>query len=451
MDPTREEVCLAVSAVSERPLGNLELLRARPHFARLWTGYVVSRFGDAVDGLAILWLVYSVTGSTLLMGALSAAGMLPSILLGPFAGVLVDRWPRKRVMMAGDAGRALLTLAVAAAWATGHLDVWMLFVWVLAASTLEVFAETARRAVIPAMVGPGNLIVAQSLAGMGDSLAQLFGYAGAGVVVARLGITAAILLDSATFWFSLGSVALSRIPELPPRREPLRVGEFFADLREGLSFLGARKALMQLMVLMMLVNFALGPVGALLPAFVGGVLEVGPEGLGPVFASLSIGALVGSLLVGSAARGLGELALMRAGLLGIGAALALLVTAGRVWHVAGLLLAMGLALAPAQAGVGSLFQRLTPADKQGRMAGLRGTVALGIMPLSTALAGALAELVSIPVLFGAMGAFVMLVSAIILWSPAVRAAAAQPSGPQEVREAPVEIPALARESDGSER
>lgn len=440
-----------MASVSERPLSNLELLRARPHFARLWVGEVVSRFGDAVDGLAVLWLVYSVTGSTLLMGALSAVGMLPGILLGPFAGVLVDRWPRKRVMMIGDAGRGLLTLAVALAWATGRLEIWMLFAWALVASTLEVFAETARRAVIPVMVGPVNLVVAQSLAGTGDSLAQLFGYLGAGVVVARLGITAAILLDSATFWFSLGSVALSRIPELPPRREALRVRAFVADLREGFAFLAAHRALRQLLVLMLLANFALGPVGALLPAYVGGVLGAGPGGLGPVFASLSVGALAGSLLVGSVARGLGELALMRVGLLGIGAGLALFLVAGAVWHAAGLLLAVGLALAPAQAGVGSLFQRLTPADKQGRLAGLRGTAALAIMPLSTALAGALAELLPLPVLFAAVGAFIVLLSAIILWSPALREAAAKPPAPQAAQEAPGEVLPVAAEADAAER
>lgn len=409
--------------MSERPLNNLQLLRARPHFARLWAGQVVSRLGDAVDGLAVLWLVYSVTGSTLLTGTLSAAGMLPTIALGPFAGVLVDRWSRKWVMVVGDAGRGLLTLATAAAWATGRLEVWMLFVWVVVASTLEVFAETARRAVIPAMVGPANLVVAQSLAGTGESLAQLAGYAGAGMVMARLGIAAAILLDSATFWLSLLSVALARIPELPRRRERLPVRAFLADLREGVGLLRTRRALGRLLLLTTLANFALGPVGALLPAHVGRVLGAGPEGLGPVFASLSVGALTGSLLVGSAARGVGEVPLMRVGLLGMGAALGLLLVAGTVWQVAGLLLAVGLALAPAQAGAGSLFQRLVPAEMQGRMIGLRGTVALAAMPLSTAAAGALAELVPIPVLFAAVGAFIALVSAAILWSPDLREAA----------------------------
>lgn len=411
---------------STLPLTAAQLLRARPHFARLWVGHVVSRFGDSVDGLAVMWLVLTMTGSTLLMGTLSAVGMLPSILLGPFAGVLVDRWPRRRVMLVGDAGRGILTMAVAYAWASGRLQIWMLFAWLVASSCLEVFAETARRAVVPSMVGERNLVVAYSLAGTGQSLAELFGYVGAGVVLARFGIAAAILIDSATFWFSAGAVALSRIPELPHRHEKLDATAFFRDLRQGFAFLSGHKVFTHLLFLVALTNGALGPLGVLLPAFVGKVLGVGPESLGYMFASLSVGVLVGSLVVGSVARGAGELRLLRTGLLGIGGALALIWAAGSVWHVAGLMLALGLAIAPAQAGLGSLFQRLTPADKQGRIMALRGSVALAITPLSSALAGALGEAVSIPVLFGVGGLAIAASSAAILWNRTIRTATTLP-------------------------
>src|SRR5690554_1997067 len=149
-----------------------------------------------------MWIILELTGSSLMMGTLVVVNVLPSILIGPFAGVLVDRWSRKRVMIVADVGRGLVTLTLAALWFLGVLPVWALFVATFVNSVFEVFALPARRAVVPLLVGKENLVPANAIYSFGENLASLFGLVAAGVVVASAGILAAIVVDGVTFLFS---------------------------------------------------------------------------------------------------------------------------------------------------------------------------------------------------------------------------------------------------------
>ncbi|BAS27804.1 MFS transporter [Limnochorda pilosa] len=397
-------------------LSGLGVLRAKRDFARIWAGQVVSRFGDALDVIAFMWIILELTGSTLMMGTLVVVNTLPSIFLGPFAGVLVDRWSRRRVMIACDVGRGLVTLSVAALWALGSLPVWMLFVVTFVNSIFEVFELPARGAVVPLMVGRENLVAANAIYGFASSLAQLFGLGAAGVVVASLGVTAAVVTDAVTFFLSALSVVVSAVPELERERLPLKIRPFLRELGEGLAFVRSEKVVLFAIVLAGVVNFALGPLNALMPVFARGALGLGPEALSLIFMGFTAGALVGAALVGQIFKGTAEVILLRWGMVGVGLAYGLLGLVPSAWAAVAVAAGMGLAIPFAQAGFSSLVQRRTPEDRMGRVSSLMGTLVLAAMPLSAGVAGAVAERVSIPIVFASLGVLVMATSAALLWT-----------------------------------
>ncbi|MGE5599355.1 MAG: MFS transporter, partial [Bacteroidota bacterium] len=102
--------------------------RRNPSFFRFWCAAVINRSGDSLDTIAHMWLVLELTGSTMMMGTIMVANMLPSIILGPFTGVLADRWDRKRLVVICDIMRGLVMAGVAALLFLGHLKAAYLYV-----------------------------------------------------------------------------------------------------------------------------------------------------------------------------------------------------------------------------------------------------------------------------------------------------------------------------------
>ncbi|MEW6228897.1 MAG: MFS transporter [Bacillota bacterium] len=400
---------------SERGLTSLPFLRAKPDFCRIWAGNVCSRFGDALDTIAFMWIILKLTGSTLMMGTLMVVNMLPSIVLGPFAGVLVDRWQRKQVMLICDAARGFLTVCIAFLWLSGDLAVWMLYAVTFANSVLEAFAQPARGAVIPLLAGRENLVAANSLYSFGESLATLFGLGVAGVVVSTLGITTAVAIDAVTFWVSALSVLVSRLPELARNVTPLNFRQFSHELGEGLTFVRQTEPVFLAILLAGLINIAVAPINVLTPVYVAEDLRLGATDLSHVYIALTLGSLLGAALVGSLGPKIHEVNLMRLGFVGVGASYALFYLARSKWPLVTLTGFLGFAVPFANTGFRTLLQRSTPKERMGRIQSLMGTLVLAAMPLSSGLSGFLGEHVPIPTLFGMLGIFVTLVAGTILW------------------------------------
>ncbi len=404
----------------ERGLGNLGLLRAKPDFCRIWAGNVCSRFGDALDTIAIMWIALELTGSTLTMGALMVVNMLPSIVLGPIAGVLVDRWRRRRVMLVCDVGRGFLTAGIALLWLSGDLAIWMLYAVTFANSVLEAFAQPARGAAIPLLAGHENLVTANSLYSMGENLATLFGLAAGGLVVSTLGVATAVSADAATFWVSALSVLVSRLPELARNEIPLSLRQLSRELGEGLMFVRRTQPVFLAILLAGLINVALAPLNVLTPVYVVEDLGLGATDLSHVYIAFTLGSLLGATLIGSFGSRIHDVRLMRLGFMGVGASYTLLYLASSKWPLVTLAGLLGVAVPFASTGFRTLLQRSTPKDKMGRIQSLMGTLVLAAIPISSALSGLLGEYVPIPLLFGMLGIFVMLAAGTILWGRVFR-------------------------------
>jgi len=226
---------------TRRPIGYGELLRRNQDFRRLWGGQVVSQLGDWFSLITLQSLLLQLTGSATVLAVLALAQLLPGFALGPLAGVVVDRLPRKAVMITADLARAALALGFLFVRSSG--TVWIAYVAIAGLSGLSVFFEPARTATLPNVTHADELVTANALSAVTWSILLTSGALAGGIVTTLLGRDAAFILNSLSF---LGSAAFIQGIRMPPQAAPLhRAG--FRDLADGVSMIARRPDLAALL------------------------------------------------------------------------------------------------------------------------------------------------------------------------------------------------------------
>lgn len=394
--------------VGRAPLGGLKFFRAYPAYTRYWVATVITRFGDSLDSIAYMWMILELTGSTLAMGTIMVANMLPNIILGPFGGVLADRYDRKWTVVLCDAARGLLVMGIAVLFYTGRAEVWMLYTTTVIGSVFETIQAPARKAITPSIIGQDDLINANSMNSLSESVAQLIGIGAAGAIIAVVKTAGAVAIDAVTFWVSAALISTMQVPGQPKAKTPLNIRSFFAELGEGLRFVGGTRVVLLCVILAGLTNFFLGPMGVLMPAFLKLELRLPPSSLSTVYLFETAAMLLGSLLVTPVAGRLKNLKTLRLGFFMLSAGYAALFFARDVISISISLFILGLGVPFASAGLGTFLQRGTPQNIMGRVSAVMSTLVLSAMPLSMAVSGALGERIHAPYLFGGMGLMILL-------------------------------------------
>lgn len=275
---------------------------ANPGFRRLWAAATLSVVGDYFRLFAVPFLVFSLTGSALNTGATLAVETLPYLLVSPFAGVLTDRLPRRRVMIASRLAQLALVGSLPAAYYAGALSLAQVFGVVFAMGCVEVVFGAASLSALPGLVAPGQLVAANSAIQLSFSVAALAGPPLAGVVTGLAGSPAAALLgDAAAQLVAAG--ALARIAQ-PMRPHGPRDGaaSVVADIREGLVYLWRDPLLRTSALLLFSFNVMLG--GTLGQLIVFGRVALGLHSipLSLLFGAEGAGAVIGAVLAPLAGR-----------------------------------------------------------------------------------------------------------------------------------------------------
>jgi MFS family permease len=375
------------------------LLRQRP-FRLLWSGHVISSFGDALTSLALLLTAHRLTGSTAAVAGVAIALALPQLLIGLPAGVLVDRWNRRRVMIVSDLVRALLVLGFLAVASADTL--WLLYALAFVQAAVGTFFNPARAALLPEIVAADRLLPANALSETSRVVAGVAGVAAAGALAGltgRLGVV--FVVDSATFVASAALIA--RIPGTSATAVRATRGVWL-ELAEGIRLVVGSRRLLGVIVAATIAMLGLGAANVLLVPFVVGVLDASETWFGALEgAQVASMVLAGGVLVAVGAR-FRPTTLISAGLVGIGVVLAAMAASTRPWHLMGLLFAVGWCVTSVQASVSTILQTEVPPPSRGRahasFATMVGTASLASM----ALAGAAAEAVGIRLVLVASGA-----------------------------------------------
>lgn len=379
----------------------------------LLAGNAISRFGDALDTVAFGWLVYRLTGSTLMMGMLYTVNALPGLIFGLAGGLLADRRPPARTFALLCALRGALVMLIAVLALLDRCPVYMLFVFTALNSTCEALGSPAAQKLpsllLPAPSLDGYLGLQQGL----QTGAELLGYAMSGFVIALLGMGHALLVDAATF-LACAALVLRAGRYAQAAQQAARQEETpRSALLEGIRHIRRVPALVILVLYEGFVNLMLAPFNALNIVYVGTVLGRGPETVGVMGVTFMAGTLLGGLCAALLASTAPRLRLTLATLLlGTGYALLALPPLLPGWMglpltlTACVLAGLGLPIAITTAQAVAL--RTTPAHLRGRVLGLLLVVTYAATPLGSAAAGALGSLVELPALFGACGLMVLL-------------------------------------------
>ncbi len=221
------------------------------NFFLLWQGQLVSVFGDAVYALALGFWVMAKTGSTALMGTLMAASTLPSVLISPFAGVIVDRVDRKKLMIATDAIRGLAVALLAFAAYRDALQIWMVFAAGIILSVGGAFFSPAVGSATPDLVPQSKLVSANSVMGMLNTGSNIVGSSAGGFLLQVLGAPFLFLFNGLSFIVSSILTIFIKIPKIEKKTEQ----HFMADMRDGYKFIWHFKALRYLLFIAAGINF----------------------------------------------------------------------------------------------------------------------------------------------------------------------------------------------------
>lgn len=214
-----------------------ELIRGNRNFRLWWSGQIVSQLGDWFSSITVQALLLSYTHSATSLLWFMIASMLPNFLLGPLAGVIVDRFPRKSVMIAADAGRAVIALGLLGFH--GPATSWIAYACVAGMSSLTAFFEPARISTLPKITSDEELVTANALSSVTWSVLLTSGAVIGGLVGRFLGPQAAFLLNSASF---VGSALLLRRLQVPPTDGTEERRRGLHDLREGFRYIGRQRA-----------------------------------------------------------------------------------------------------------------------------------------------------------------------------------------------------------------
>jgi MFS family permease len=385
-----------------RPLRVLRHRNLRLFFA----GQCVSLVGSWMQAVAQGWLVYRLTSSTQLLGAVGFLSQVPVFVLGVWAGSLADRLPRKRIILATQANAVCQATLLAALTLTGAVRAWMLLPLAAMLGLSYAFEIPARQALLGEMAGedmPNALALNSSIV----NGARVVGPALAGWAVAALGEGACFALNAVSFLGTLYAIAVMDVP--PPRPH---TGSRRGHLLDGLAYAGRTPHVRALLALVAVSSLFALPYVTFLPVFARDVLGGDARLLGYLQASAGLGALAAgvSLMLRSGLRGLGRRTGVGATLLGAG-------LVGLAWSRSApascaALLLVGFGYLTQTASAMTLLQGLAPEEMRGRVMGLFSTIFVGVTPFGALAGGFAASRLGAPRVVLAGGLVVVAASAV---------------------------------------
>ena len=397
---------------------HLRLLRNRA-FVLMWSGQTVSTFGDAFFNLAVMWVVWTETQSTLQTAIIQAIWHLPDMLFAPIAGVLADRWDRKSIMVWTNVAAAAVVGAVAIVMGlSGTLPMVIAFVAIFKLNSLTTFHSPARTSIMPAVVGRDLLVAASGLFSAARDAASSLGNVLAGLLIAVIGSVWALVTDTLSFLFVAVCVAVAPLPRTtdprPDRKSPMSVGVIVRDTRGGWETMSSNPLIHRLVWFGVLVNLAsfLGP---LWPALIQERLGGGAVSYGVVMAAGIAGGSLGGVFSGRIERafGAGRVTVFGWGIGGV----CILGIAASTWLFVTIALEAILAFALAAGTVaGNAIMVVSVSDEyRGRVMGLFRSLSITTIPAAALLAGWLADIVGVVPLY-VFGGVYMICVAVPAWA-----------------------------------
>lgn len=383
--------------------GALRSLRHR-NYRLFFAGQLISLIGTWMQSVAQAWLVYRLTGSEALLGLVGFAGQIPVFLLAPFGGAFADRADRRRTLIATQTASLLAALTLSLLTLLGTVTVWHVVGVAVAFGVVNAVDMPTRQAFVANLVGKDDLVNAIALNSSMFNGARIVGPAVAGVLVAAVGEGWCFAANAASYVAVIVGLFLIRVERPAPS---LPTTSTLDRIEEGFRFAWTNVPIRSILLLLGIVSFTGMPYSVLMPVFSDRILHAGPRGLGLLMAASGCGALAGALLLATrgGVRGLGSWLSLAAG--GFGASLVLFSFSRSLWLSIAFLVPAGFAMLVQMASSNTLIQSIVPDELRGRVMSVYSMMFMGMGPIGSLLAGALAERVGAPATVAAGGVICM--------------------------------------------
>ena len=414
----------------------LRILR-QPNFAKLWLGGLISMIGDWVLIVGLPFEIYRRTGSTLMSGLMVLSFLVPSVLLGSIAGVFVDRWDRRRLMVIID---LVLALAILPLLLIDAVGIWIAYAVLLASSSLDQLFGPAETALLPNLLenADDDLVTANALNGMNNHLARMIGPVVGGVVLAVGGLTAVTLVDAVSFLAAGALIWSIRSPRTrAPRADSLEHQAATAwrrllhEWREGLRLVWRQPVLRALLAFFVITRIGEGLTATLfVPWAKDALVDGGSTGYGLLLATQAIGGLAGAVVIGRMGSRIDPLRLVILSALAFGIIDLGLFTYPAIYPYIGpalvVMVVVGVPGAGMMAGINTLEQQLASDSHRGRVIGALGAIGAVGSLVGAIGAGILGETVPVVPLLIVQGSGYVIGGLVVAWMTGVRRSAALP-------------------------
>jgi MFS family permease len=417
-DPATLEPAAEAVTATQGILGKTFSSLRHANYRYLWFGTVFMSAGQWIQQVTLGWLLYDLTGSSILLGALNGLRALPFLIASPIAGVVADRTDRKKILTAAQYVLMTATVGMGVLVAMGVAAVWHLFVFTLITAIAWAFTDPVRQSMVPTLVPKEDLNNAVALNSAAFNMTKVVGPSIGGLLIVAFGAAGNFFVQGAAYIAVLISIYWMVIPPAPT--EAMR-SSALANLKEGLLYVWSNPTVFALLTAALVPRILAMPYQTLMPVFQKDVLKVGPEGLGIMLAAPGLGAmLAGLLLAGLGNRVRRQGVLMLASLVALGIAMNIF-----SWTTSFPLAILSLVHIGAfqifyMATTNTMLQVIVPDHLRGRVMSIYA-LDRGLMPIGALTAGVSAHWIGAPATVSYMGIAVILMAGLVAWrAPVVR-------------------------------
>ena len=386
------------------------------NFMALWIGQMISFIGDYFVYLAIPIVVNRLTGSAMMVGLSLISSAIPALLLGPIAGVFVDRWDRRKTMIASDIIRAVLVLFCLLVHT--RQQVWIFYLVAFLMSCTSQFFFPSRGALLPLIVTESaDWLAANGMMQIIQTVGMIAGPSLAGFAIGLYGERVAFMVNSCGFIVSALAVLTIRSHK-PTNQEdhpPASIGNVWRDLREGMLYLFGSRTLVGIMVCMCVIMLGIGAITVVWVPYLQRTFGVGATGLGIVDSAQGVGMVIGGVLLGFIASKVSQKTMVAVGTIVIGIAMASMGLAPAFSFIIAMGFIVGLGLVPAQSGVTTMMQMAVPDLKRGRVGSSLNAFSTAASLISMAFAALMGDMIGLRTVYIVFGSFIGLAGLLCIW------------------------------------
>lgn len=401
-----------------------ESLLKNPNFLLLFFGGIVSRIGNGIHHIGLVWYIMELHNSGLAVGTILMLATIPGVILGPFSGVLVDRFDRKKIIIWMDIIRGVIVLLMSLMIITGTMNYTFLILGTVLLSICGTLFNPAVSASIPNIVKNEHLSKANSLEHLSMNLTGVIGPAVGGVMIAIWGVGGVFMINGISFLLSAFSEYFIKFPPQKKNYQTEKI-HFITEMKEGVSFLYQQKALFYLLFTCLFANFFFAGSSVVgLPLVVRNSLQGSVQDFGLIEAAWPVGAILGGLLLSllpefkkvfkpfTIALSVQTVFWTLIGCITLPEIIATYGISLIKYAIIACLILGGVCNAFVNVPLMVVFQRMVPDEKRGRIFGITMTISQGLVPIAIGLSGIVSDLVLPSYLFiiGGLGMFILMLN-----------------------------------------